>query len=150
MNNVGRPGECSRPPGVRSLYDTGPVKDGFPQALWKRILDLREVPGVTDVELTVVAGTFVARSGKEAELAAVLARYVVLSRSVTGCRNVDLMASTTETGRFLMVEKWDDEQAQKDHLNGEIMVTMATEATNLLAGPPDLGLYDAVSVYDLE
>ena len=30
------------------------------------------------------------------------------------------------------------------------MVTMATEATNLLAGPPDLGLYDAVSVYDLE
>jgi len=114
------------------------------------ILDLREVPGVTDVELTVVAGTFVARSGKEAELAAVLARYVVLTRSVTGCRNVDLMASTSEPGRFLMVEKWDDEQAQKDHLNGEIMVTMATEATNLLAGPPDLDLYDAVSVYDLE
>ena len=31
VNNVGRSGECSRPPGVRSLYDTGPVKDGFPQ-----------------------------------------------------------------------------------------------------------------------
>ena len=30
------------------------------------------------------------------------------------------------------------------------MVTMATEATNLLAGPPDLDLYDAISVYDLE
>ena len=30
------------------------------------------------------------------------------------------------------------------------MVTMATEATNLLAGPPDLDLYDAVSAYDLE
>src|SRR3954452_12110987 len=116
----------------------------------REFLDLREVPDVTDVELTVVAGTFVARSGKEAELAAVLARYVVLTRSVTGCRNVDLMASTSEPGRFLMVEKWDDEQAQKDHLNGEIMVTMATEATNLLAGPPDLDLYDAVSVYDLE
>ena len=39
---------------------------------------------MTDVELTVVAGTFVARSGKEADLAAVLARYVVLTRSVTG------------------------------------------------------------------
>jgi quinol monooxygenase YgiN len=115
-----------------------------------RNFDLREVPGVTDVELTVVAGTFVARSGKEADVAAVLARYVVLTRSVTGCRNVDLMASTSEPGRLLMVEKWDDPQAQKDHLNGEIMVTMATEATNLLAGPPDLDLYDAVSVYDLE
>jgi quinol monooxygenase YgiN len=109
-----------------------------------------EDPTVTDVELTIVAGTFVARSGKEAELAAVLARYVVLSRSVTGCRNVDLMASTSESGRFLLVEKWDDAQAQSEHLNGEIMVTMATEATNLLAGPPDLDLYDAISAYDLE
>jgi quinol monooxygenase YgiN len=105
---------------------------------------------VTDVELTVVAGTFVARSGKEAELAAVLARYVVLTRSVTGCRNVDLVRSASEPGRYLMVEKWDDPQAQRDHLNGEIMVTMATEATSLLAGPPDLDLYDAISAYDLE
>ena len=78
------------------------------------------------------------------------ARYVVLTRSVTGCRNVDLMSSTSEPGRFLMVEKWDDAEAQKEHLNGEIMVRMATEATNLLAGPPDLDLYDAVSAYDLE
>jgi quinol monooxygenase YgiN len=105
---------------------------------------------VTDVEITVVAGTFVARSGKEADLAAVLARYVVLTRSVGGCRNVDLMTSTSTPGRFLMVEKWDDPSAQTDHLNGEIMVSMATEATNLLAGPPDLDLYDAISVYDLE
>ena len=105
---------------------------------------------MSDVELTVVAGTFVARSGKEAELAAVLARYVVLTRSVTGCRNVDLMTSASEPGRFLMVEKWDDPEAQTAHLNGEIMVTMATGATHLLAGPPDLELYDAISAYDLE
>lgn len=105
---------------------------------------------MTDVELTVVAGTFVARSGKDAELAAVLARYVVLTRAVAGCRNVDLVRSASEPGRYLMVEKWDDAQAQKDHLNGEVMVTMATQATNLLAGPPDLDLYDAVSAYDLE
>jgi len=105
---------------------------------------------VADVELTVVAGTFQARSGKEGDLAAVLARYVVLTRSETGCRNVDLMGSTSEAGRYLLVEKWDDPQAQKEHLNSEVMVTMATEATNLLAGPPDLDLYDAISVYDLE
>jgi len=105
---------------------------------------------VTDVELTVVAGTFVSRSGKTAELAAVLARYVVLTRSVTGCRNVDIMTSTSEPGRYLLVEKWDDAGAQADHLNSDVMVTMATEATHLLAGPPDLDLYDAISVYDLE
>ena len=134
---------------MRSLYDTGPVKDGFPQGPVEENFDRRE-GRVTDVELTVVAGTFVARSGKEAELAAVLARYVVLTRAVTGCRNVDLMTSASEPGRFLMVEKWDDPEAQTAHLNGEIMVTMATEATNLLTGPPDLDLYDAISAYDLE
>ncbi|MGZ4676261.1 MAG: putative quinol monooxygenase [Acidimicrobiia bacterium] len=105
---------------------------------------------MTDVEITVVAGTFQARSGKEGELAAVLARYVVLTRNVPGCRNVDLMGSTSQPGRYLMVEKWDDADAQRAHLDGEVMVTMATEATNLLAGPPDLDLYDAVSAHDLE
>jgi quinol monooxygenase YgiN len=105
---------------------------------------------VDDVELTVVAGTFRARSGKEGELAAVLARYVVLTRSVAGCRNVDLVVSASEPGRYLVIEKWDDAAAQQEHPNGEIMVTMATDATNLLAGPPDLHLYDAVSAYDLE
>jgi quinol monooxygenase YgiN len=109
-----------------------------------------EGAGVTDVEITVVAGVFVARSGKDAELAATLARYVVLTRNVPGCRNVDLVVSTTQPGRFLMIEKWDDPDAQRAHLDSEVMVTMATEATALLAGPPDLDLYDAVSAYDLE
>lgn len=105
---------------------------------------------MTEVELTVVAGTFQARSGSEADLAATLARYVVLTRNVAGCRNVDLVASTTRPGRYLVVEKWDDPAAQRAHLDSEVMVTMAEEATTLLAGPPDLDLYDAVSAYDLE
>ena len=105
---------------------------------------------MSDVEITVVAGTFQARSGSEAGLAAVLARYVVLTRSVAGCRNVDLVASTSQAGRFLLVEKWDDADAQRDHLNGDVMVTMATEATTMLAEPPDLDLYGVISAHDLE
>lgn len=103
-----------------------------------------------EVEISVVAGLFQARSGKEAELAAVLARYVVLSRSVTGCRNIDLVASSSTIGRFLVIEKWDDAAAQRDHLNSEAMVTMATQSGPLLAGPPDLELYDVISAHDLE
>lgn len=105
---------------------------------------------MTEVEITVVAGTFQARSGKEAELAATLARYVVLTRNVEGCRNVDLVVAATDPGRFMFFEKWDDAEAQRAHLDGDVMVTMAQAATALIAGPPDLGLYDAVSVYDLE
>jgi len=105
---------------------------------------------VTEVEITVVAGTFQARSEQEATLAAILARYVVLTRAVTGCRNVDLVASTSQAGRFLVVEKWEDPAAQADHLNSDVMVTMATAASEVLAGPPDLDLYAVVSAHDLE
>ena len=76
-----------RPPRSRSLYDTDPVKELYPQnPVDKSLIQEIRVP---EVEIIVVAGLFQARSGKEAELAAVLARYVVLTRSVTGCRNVD-------------------------------------------------------------
>ncbi len=105
---------------------------------------------MTEVEITVVAGTFQARSGSEPELAAILARYVVLTRAEPGCRNVDLVASTSQAGRFLMVEKWDDADAQRSHLDGDAMVTMATDATSVLAAPPDLDLYAVISAHDLE
>ena len=105
---------------------------------------------MSEVEIIVVAGLYQARSGKEAELAAVLSRYVVLSRSVTGVRNIDLVISASTPGRFLVIEKWDDAGAQRGHLDNEIMVTMATQSAPLLTGPPDLELYDVISAHDLD
>lgn len=105
---------------------------------------------MSEVQISVVAGLFQARSGKEAELAATLARYVVLTRSVTGVRNVDLVTSASTTGRFLIVEKWDDADAQRSHLDSDAMVTMATQSGPLLTQLPDLELYDVISAHDLE
>ena len=105
---------------------------------------------MSEVVISVVAGLFQARSGKQAELAATLARYVVLTRSVTGVRNVDLVTSASTTGRFLIVEKWDDAEAQRSHLDSDAMVTMATQSGPLLTQPPDLELYDVISAHDLE
>ena len=105
---------------------------------------------MAEVEISVVAGLFQARSGKADELAAVLARYVVLTRSATGCRNVDLVMSASTPGRFLVVEKWDDAAAQRAHLDRDPMITMATQSAPLLTGPPDLELYDVISAHDLE
>ena len=103
-----------------------------------------------DVEIWVVAGQYQARSGRESELGAVLAQYTVLTRGVAGCRNVDLVASASTPGKFLVIEKWDDADAQRAHLDDPVMVEMATAATPLLAGAPDLDLYDAISAHDLE
>jgi len=49
-----------------------------------------------------------------------------------------------------VVEKWDDPDAQRAHLDSDVMVTMATEASAMLAGPPDLDLYQTISAYDVE
>ena len=102
-----------------------------------------------DLTLAIVAGVFDARPGAEAELGAVLAHYVVLSRSSPGCRNIDLVTSLTTPGRFLVYEKWESPEFQRDHLTSAVTEQMASAALPLLAGPPDLGLFEAISAHDL-
>jgi quinol monooxygenase YgiN len=102
-----------------------------------------------DLTLAVVAGVFDARPGAEAQLGAVLAHYVVVSRTSPGCRNIDLVASLTTPGRFLVYEKWASPEDQRNHLTSAVTEEMATAALPLLAGPPDLGLFEAVSAHDL-
>jgi len=101
------------------------------------------------VDLTVMMGTFDAAAGREADLAGVLARYVVVSRTEEGCRNIDLVASLLIPGRFVVYEKWDSPQSQATHMAGATMTEMAEEASPLLNGPPELGLFVAVSAHDL-
>ncbi|MDQ1502967.1 MAG: hypothetical protein QOD57_694 [Actinomycetota bacterium] len=102
-----------------------------------------------DVDLAIVAGVFDARPGAEAALGAVLANYVVVSRRSPGCRNIDLVASLTTPGRFLVYEKWESADHQRDHLTSDVTEQLAGAALPLLAGPPDLGLFQAVSAHDL-
>ena len=106
--------------------------------------------GEGEGQLSVVAGVFTARSGREAELGAVLAHYVVVSRGHAGCRNIDLVASLTIPGRYLVYEKWDSPAHQRAHMASEAMSELAGGATPLLSGPPDLGLYEPISAHDLD
>ena len=103
----------------------------------------------TNVSLAIVAGVFDARPGAEAALGAVLAHYVVVSRTSPGCRNIDLVASLTTPGRFLVYEKWETAADQRDHLISPVTEEMAAAALPLLAGPPDLGLFEPISAHDL-
>jgi quinol monooxygenase YgiN len=110
---------------------------------------MTEPANTADLTLAIVAGVFDARPGAEAELGAVLANYVVMSRTSPGCRNIDLVASLTQPGRFLIYEKWESPEHQRDHLTSAITEELANAAMPLLAGPPDLGLFEAVSAHDL-
>jgi quinol monooxygenase YgiN len=99
------------------------------------------------VDLTVVTMRFDAADA--ASLVAVLSKYVVMARGEPGCRNIDLCASYTHPGRYLLVQKWDSPAAQQAHFDGQVMVEMATACTGLLAAPPDIDLWDAPSAHDL-
>ena len=100
-----------------------------------------------EVELAVVTMRFDAID--DAALFAVLSKYVVLTRMVTGCRNVDLCSSVTTPGRHLIIQKWDDADAQRDHFDSELMVEMAQSCTGLLRSAPDIDLWDGTSAHDL-
>lgn len=103
-----------------------------------------------EVEMAVLTVAFNARPDHEGELAAVLARYVVLTRGEAACRNVDLLTSATQSGRFLVIEKWESVDAARAHLDTPLMVDMAAAAVPLLAEKPTIDLLDTISAQDLE
>jgi quinol monooxygenase YgiN len=94
--------------------------------------------------------TFNASGAEAAEpLADLLAKYVVISRMHTGCRNIDLCVSVMSSGRFVVIEKWESAAAQRAHFDSTEMVDMAKACRPLLAGPPDVELLDGISAHDL-
>jgi quinol monooxygenase YgiN len=105
------------------------------------------MPG--DIEVAMLTASFDATAGAEESLAAALARYVVMTRNVDECRNVDLVLSTTHGGRFLVIEKWDSADAVQRHLDSPLMQDMAREIVPLLAAKPMIDLFDTISAHDL-
>jgi len=100
-----------------------------------------------EVELAIVTMRFDAAD--VGALLAVLSKYVVLTRMEPGCRNVDLCASVTHPGRYLIVQKWDSSDAQRVHFDSAAMVEMAQACNGLLTVAPDIDLWDGASAHDL-
>ena len=100
-----------------------------------------------DVDLTLVTMTFDASDPER--LLGVLAKYVVLSRGHRGCRNIDLAASATAPGRYVVIQKWDTPAAQQAHFDSSDMVDMAQSCVGLLATAPRIDLLEGISVHDL-
>ena len=103
--------------------------------------------GSSEVELTIVTLRF--DSIDDTALLAVLSKYIVLTRMQDGCRNVDLCSSVTMPGRHLVVQKWETPEHQRRHFDSETMIDMARSCDGILAGPPDIDLWDATSAHDL-
>ncbi|MGH9302109.1 MAG: putative quinol monooxygenase [Acidimicrobiales bacterium] len=107
------------------------------------------MPG-EDIDLTVVTIRLDASEPGLDQLLGVLAKYVVVSRQSPGCRNIDLCHSQTQPGRFLIIEKWESPQAQRDHFDSPQMVEMADSCRGLLVHPPQIDLLEGLSAHDLK
>jgi quinol monooxygenase YgiN len=105
--------------------------------------------GAADVEIALLTAVFDALPGEEERLLGALSRYVVLARHEPACRNVDLVASVTRPGRFVVIEKWASAAAVQQHLDSELMTEMARAAVPALASKPEIDLYDTISAHDL-
>ena len=104
----------------------------------------------TPADLTVVTMAFdAANAGAATQLADVLVKYVVVSRMHPGCRNIDLCASVTSPGRFVVIQKWGSSAAQRAHFDSADMVEMAEACRPFLAGVPAIDLLDGISAHDL-
>ena len=100
-----------------------------------------------EIDLAIVTMRFDATDG--GTLFAILSKYVVLSRMQPGCRNIDLCASVTRPGRFLLIQKWDSPAAQRAHFDSDLMIEMARSCEGILASPPDIDMWDGPSAHDL-
>lgn len=109
--------------------------------------NVRRMGESNDIELAIVTMRFDAADA--GALLAVLSKYVVLTRMQPGCRNIDLCASVTQPGRYLLIQKWDSAEAQRAHFDSAEMVEMARSCEGLLSCAPDIDLWDGVSAHDL-
>jgi len=102
---------------------------------------------VDDAEITLVTMRFQATDAEK--LLGVLSKYVVLSRQQPGSRNIDLTASVTTPGRFVIIQKWDSAESQRAHFDSAEMIEMAESCVGILAEPPEIDLLEGLSAHDL-
>lgn len=100
-----------------------------------------------EVDLTIVTMTFDASDIDQ--LLSVLSNYVVVSRGQEGCRNIDLCASATTPGRFVVIQKWDSPAHQQQHFDSAEMIRMARSCEGILSRPPTIDLLESISAHDL-
>ena len=105
------------------------------------------VPDAADVELVVVTMAFDAAD--PATFEAMAARYVVLARGHPGCRNIDLLASATRPGHYLIVQKWESAALQRAHLDSADAVSFAESCRDVVRARPEVDLWDGLSAHDL-
>jgi quinol monooxygenase YgiN len=100
----------------------------------------------SEPEITLV--TMELDASNERSVAGILADYVVSTRGVPGCLNVDLCTSQTVPSRFVVIEKWATPSHQEAHATSSIFENLAISCHGLLATAPRVDVLSSISSHD--
>jgi len=85
-----------------------------------------------------------AKPGKEEELHELLQSMIPPTRAEAGCVMYVLWRDPENPAHFAFVEEWTSEAALDEHLATPHLTDALGRFEDLLAGPPQIGRYDAV------
>ena len=88
-----------------------------------------------------VLARFLARPGREAELAPVLTALIRPTRREIGCYQYDLLVNPADARDFCFVERWEDDAALDEHLATEHVRVALERSAELIEAPPDVRRY---------
>ena len=72
-----------------------------------------------------------------------------MTRKEAECRNADLCVSFADPNRFVIIEKWESDDAARRHFDSPVMVEMAASCSGVLTERPDIDLLQGLSAHDL-
>ena len=91
-----------------------------------------------------VVARFVAKSGKEEALKAVLTALIAPTRREVDCYQYDLLSNTKDPAEFCFVERWGSEQALDQHGQTAHLKAAISQVESLVEVPPDIRRYHIV------
>lgn len=92
--------------------------------------------------IKLVIAKFIAQEGKSDALYEAIDRCIAPSRAEAGCIHYDVYRSTEDNNRFLIHEKWKNEQAIQFHFEQTHFKSLIADTHPLLASEPDIQSID--------
>ena len=110
---------------------------------------MTEPTAIPDDDLEIALVQLTVDASDPELLLPILSKYVVMTRNQPECRNADLCVSFTDPNHFVIIEKWDSDEAARAHFDSAVMVEMAESCSGILAHRPDVDLLKGLSAHDL-
>ena len=96
----------------------------------------------------IVVAVLQAKPGSEETALAVLTETLEATHQEAGCRTYALHVSKQDPAQFVLVERWDDQEALDAHFGQPHMAKLAGAAGDLLAAPPTIVFTEPIAIGD--